>query len=130
MHRIPASLLSLAAPLLLAACGGGFYVEWGNGFGDFGPPSVQLVASSSAVPAGGSVRLSAAASDENGIDEVRFYRLDGSSSVLLGGDASPPYEWTLTGPSDGRSTVRVYARATDNNGNSADSNVLTLDVTP
>jgi len=76
------------------------------------------------------VRLSAAASDESGIDEVRFYRLDGGSAVLLGGDSFAPYEWTLTGPSDGRSTVRVYARAVDNNGNAADSDVLSLDVTP
>jgi hypothetical protein len=129
--RRPALLsATLAGAALLTACGGGFYVEWSDGIDVDGPPSVQLVASSSAVPAGGSVRLSAAASDESGIDEVRFYRLDGLSSVLLGGDSFPPYEWTLTGPSDGRSTVRVYARAVDNNGNAADSDVLSLDVTP
>ena len=129
--RRPAHLFAaLAGAALLTACGGGFYVEWSNGFDDDGPPSVQLVASSSSVQAGGSVRLSAAASDQSGIDEVRFYRLDGLSSVLLGGDSFPPYEWTLTGPTDGRSTVRVYARASDGRGNSADSGILTLDVTP
>lgn len=129
--RRPAPLSAvLAGAALLSACGGGFYVEWSNGFGDDDPPSVQLVASSSSVPAGGSVRLSAAASDDSGIDEVRFYRIDGIGSVLLGGDGVPPYEWTLTGPTDGRSTVRVYARAVDNEGHAADSNALTLDVTP
>jgi len=129
--RRPASLsTALAGAALLTACGGGFYVEWSDGFDDDGPPSVQLVASSTSVQAGGSVRLSAAASDQSGIDEVRFYRLDGLGSVLLGGDSAAPYEWTLTGPTDGRSTVRVYARAIDNDGHAADSNTLALDVTP
>ncbi|NKI94463.1 Ig-like domain-containing protein [Rhizobacter sp. SG703] len=124
------ALLSAASATLLTACGGGFYVEWSDGFDSDGPPSVQLVASSTSVQAGGSVQLSAAASDQSGIDEVRFYRLDGSRAVLLGGDSFPPYEWTLTGPTDGRSTVRVYARAVDNHGHAADSSVLSLDVTP
>jgi hypothetical protein len=129
--RRPAPLFAtLAGAALLTACGGGFYVEWSNGFDDDGPPSVQLVASSTSVQAGGSVRLAAAASDESGIDEVRFYRLDGGGAVLLGGDSFSPYEWTLTGPTDGRSTVRVYARAIDNDGHAADSSVLSLDVTP
>lgn len=129
--RRPAPLsAALAGAALLTACGGGFYVEWSNGFDDDGPPSVQLVASSSSVQAGGTVRLSAAASDQSGIDEVRFYRLDGLSPVLLGGDGAAPYEWTLTGPTDGRSTVRVYARAIDNEGHGADSNTLALSVTP
>jgi len=125
----PPSLLP-AALLALSACGGGFYVEWGNGIDDLGPPSVSLVASPSTVQAGQTVLLAAAASDENGIDEVTFYRLDGSSAVLLGGDSHSPYEWSLSAPTDGRSTLRVFARATDNTGHWADSSVLTLTVTP
>lgn len=130
MRRTRLLPLLPAALLALSACGGGFYVEWGNGFDDLGPPSVSLVASSSSVQAGQAVMLAAAASDENGIDEVSFYRLDGSSAVLLGGDSFRPYEWSVVAPTDGRSTLRVFARATDNSGHWADSSILTLTVTP
>jgi len=129
MNRLALSSAALAAAIL-TGCGGGFYVQWDNGFGDFGPPSVELVASASSVQAGQTVRLAAAASDENGIDDVRFYRLDGGSAVLLGGDSFSPYEWAVVAPVDGRSTLRVFARATDGNGNWSDSDTLSIAITP
>jgi len=115
--------------LALAACGGGIFIGFGGG-GDDGPPSVSLAAGQTTVQAGATLRVVAAAADENGIDDVAFYRLDGNDTVRLGSDGSEPYEWQLVVPSDGRSTLQVFARATDGFGNRADSNVLTLTVTP
>lgn len=122
--------LVLAAPLLaaLAACGGGLYISFGDD--NLGPPSVSLAAAQTSVRAGDSVRVVAAAADENGIDEVALYRLDGNAAVRLGSDGSAPYEWQVLVPSDGRTTLRLFARATDGVGDRADSDLLTLTVTP
>jgi Bacterial Ig domain len=119
----------LTATLVLAACGGGFFVEIGDGFDD-GPPSVSLVAGATSVQAGQTLRLVAAAADSNGIDAVAFFRLDGNSAVLLGSDGREPYEWSVLVPGDGRATLRLFARATDGFGNRADSEVIVVDITP
>jgi len=76
------------------------------------------------------VRLVAAAADESGIDEVRFYRYDGNSAVRLGTDGSSPYDWQLQVPADGRASVTVFARAFDEAGNSNDSNRITIAIAP
>jgi hypothetical protein len=76
------------------------------------------------------VRFVAAASDENGIDQVTFYRVEPGGAVLLGRDGGAPYEWTTTAPSDGRSTLTVFARAIDNSGNEADSVAVAVSITP
>jgi len=119
----------LLLPLSVAACGGGIFIGFGGGIDD-GPPSVSLAAGQTSVPAGATLRVVAAAADENGIDDVAFYRLDGNDAVRLGSDGSEPYEWQVPVPTDGRSTLQLFARATDGFGNRADSNVLTLTVTP
>ena len=117
------------AALALTACGGGFFVEIGDGFDD-GPPSVSLAAGATSVQAGQTLNVVAAAADSNGIDEVAFYRLDGNTAVRLGSDGRAPYEWSVPVPSDGRNTLRLFARATDNFGNRADSDVVFVTVTP
>lgn len=123
-------LASVAATLLLAGCGGGLYIGWG-GWDDGGPPSVSITTAQTSVPAGGTLRVVAAASDnDSGIDEVAFYRVDGTSNTRLGSDGSAPYEWDVAVPTDGRTTLSVFARARDGAGNSADSNRLTVSVTP
>ena len=123
---------ALALALSLAACGGGLSlgIDIGGGDGDLGPPSVSLASAQDSVAAGASVTLVAAASDENGIDEVAFYRLDGDRAVWLGSDLSEPYAWDATAPTDGRRTLRVFARATDGAGSRADSAVVSIAVTP
>lgn len=120
---------ALASALFLAACGGGVWLGFGDGFDDF-PPVVNLAAAVVSVQAGQSARFVAAASDENGIDEVAFYRVDATESVLVARDTTAPYEAMVPAPADGRTTLSVFARATDDFGNQADSAVVTITVTP
>lgn len=123
-------LALLAATLLLAGCGGGIYLGWSN-YDDDGAPSVSITTAQTSVPAGGTLRVVAAASDDDsGIDEVAFYRVDGDTDTRLGSDGSAPYEWSVPVPADGRSTVSVFARARDGAGNAANSGLLTVSVTP
>ncbi len=122
-------LAALAATLLLAGCGGGLYLGWGDW--DDGAPSVSITTAQTSVPAGGTLHVVAAASDDDsGIDEVAFYRVDGGTDTRLGSDGSSPYEWNVVVPADGRTTISVYARARDGAGNTANSNRLTVSVTP
>lgn len=122
-------LVVLAATLLLAGCGGGVYIGWGNW--DDGAPSVSITTAQTSVPAGGTLHVVAAASDnDSGIDEVAFYRVDGNTDTRLGSDGAMPYEWNVIVPADGRATLSVFARARDGAGNTADSNLLTVSVTP
>jgi Bacterial Ig domain len=123
-------------PLLaaaLAGCGGGLYI--GIGDGDFDgyddrPPTVSLTVPVTSIQAGQPLALIASASDENGIDDVIFYRVDGGTFTALGSDGSSPYELTTTAPTDGRTTLTVMARARDNAGNSTDSALVSVTVTP
>ena len=119
-----------AITLLLAGCGGGLYLGWGDCC-DSGAPSVSITTAQTSVAAGGSLRVVAAAADnDSGIDEVAFYRVDGGIDTRLGSDGSAPYAWDVPVPADGRSSVSVFARARDGAGNTADSNRLTIAVTP
>ena len=124
-------LMALGTATALSACGGGLslYID-GSDFDEYRPPSVSLAAAQTAVLAGQAVRLVAAASDESGIDSVSFYRIDNGTAVLLGADGSAPYEWEAVAPTDGRDTFLVFARATDNAGNRADSAVVSIAIRP
>ena len=135
MTRFTALLARHAKPLVLlavlglGACGGGFYLDYQYGF-DNTPPSVSLAVANTNVRAGDVLRVSAAAADDNGIDTVAFYRLDGNGAVLLGSDGREPYEWQVTVPSDGRTVLTLFARATDWDGNRADSAAVSVNVLP
>ncbi len=122
---------ALALPLALAACGGGLYVEVGDGFDNF-PPEVSLAATPNPVDAGQTLQVVAAATDpESGIDKVVLYRLDdGGAAVVIAEDVVAPYEWLLAAPGGGRTSLRLFARATDREGNRGDSAVLTVTVRP
>lgn len=121
-----------ATALLLAGCGGGLWISIGDDDwdGDGTDPSVSLTTAASSVPAGGTLRVVAAASDDSGIDEVAFYRDDAGTWTRLGSDGSEPYEWLVPVPADGRTTVIVLARATDNSGERGDSRLLVVPVVP
>jgi hypothetical protein len=124
--------LAFAATLLLAGCGGGLSIGIGiGGDWDVTPPAVSLAVPPGPVRAGGTLRVAAAATDaDSGIDIVTFFREDRGAWVRLGFDATAPYEWDVPVPNDGRSTVSVYAEATDGVGLRANSAVVTVDVTP
>jgi hypothetical protein len=129
-RRVGAARWAAVLPaLLLAACGGGFSLYIGSDY-DLSPPSISLAAPQSSVVAGETVRFVAAAADENGIDFVEFFRLDGSRSELLGTDRAEPWEWNAVAPSDGRSRLSVWARAFDRAGNRADSAVVDVSIVP
>src|SRR4029079_5634072 len=92
----------VGAAAVLSGCGGGLFIGVDDRFDD-SPPSVNLATAANSVVAGQAVQFVAAASDENGVDPVSFYRLDTNGSVLLGRDFSAPYEWSVVAPTDGRS---------------------------
>ncbi len=121
---------ALVSALLLGACGGGVSFGFGSGAGfDDSPPSISLAASAASVVAGQTLVLVAAAADENGIDAVIFYRIDPGEQRPLGTLTRPPYELNIIAPTDGRQTLRLFARAIDNVGNRADSEVVEIAIT-
>lgn len=120
----------LLLPLWLAGCGGGISIGFGFGGDDDDPPSVSLAVTPASVVPGGTLQLAAAATDDWGVDEVRFYRIDGDFEVLLGSDIHPPYAWSTTAPDDGRGTLLLFARAIDGAGQRADSAVVEVPITP
>jgi hypothetical protein len=131
IHRIApsrrAALAALIGGAMLAACGGGIYLELGGSGDD--DPSVALTASVDEAPAGATVRLAAAASDDFGVDQVLFYREGSQGTVLLGSDGLAPYEIDTVIPSSSPGTVwRYFARAVDGAGQSSDSTAVEITV--
>jgi hypothetical protein len=127
MH-VGLAVRGLAATVWLSGCGGGVFVGFHSGF-DNDPPSISLTTAATSVPAGQTVRFVAAASDDSGVEHVSFHRVDVDGTTLLGRDFSAPYEWTAFAPTDGRTTLSMFARAVDHEGNVADSATVTVDVT-
>ena len=117
-------LLLSAVVLALAGCGGGVWIGVGD---DDNPPDVSLVAGADSAAAGQTVRLSAAASDDWGVDYVAFYRLDDNgNAVLLGSDGVGPYQWDATMPDSSATGVRFFARAIDGAGQAAESEIVVV----
>ena len=87
-------------------------------------PTVSLTApTNTTYTAPASITISANASDADGsVSKVDFY----TGSTLLNSDASAPYTYTWTGVGVG--TYNITAKATDNNGAVATSNVAMLTV--
>ncbi|KRT63998.1 MAG: OmpA domain-containing protein [Chloroflexi bacterium CSP1-4] len=93
---------------------------------DTTPPQVTLTAPAQGAQVGGTVNLTATASDDVAVDHVDFL-VDGS---LVGADASPPYAfaWDSTAAPEGPATVT--ARAVDSSLNTAsDAHGVTVDHT-
>ncbi len=118
---------AICAAATLGGCGGGVTIGFGSGTDfDSSPPSVSIAASSQSVTAGQQVTLIAAASDESGIDVVAFFRIDPGEQRPLGTFSRPPYTLAIAAPDDGRTVMRVFARAIDNVGKRADSEVIEI----
>lgn len=116
----------LPLALALGGCGGGFYL--GDNFDDDDPPEVVLIVSPDIAEAGGEVRLRASASDDSGIDEVIFFRVDGAVSTRLESDDTAPYELDTDLPDDAIEPVQFFARAIDNDGEARDSDLFSVTV--
>ena len=126
--RVRALIAALLCGAMLAGCGGGVFIGFGD---DDDPPDVGLVASSSGASAGQTVRLTAAASDDWGVDFVSFFRIDDNgNAVLLGSDGVAPFLWDATMPSSNASSVQFFARAVDGAGQSTDSAVIAVNLLP
>jgi aqualysin 1 len=91
-------------------------------------PSVSLAAAPTEAAAGERIGLVAAASDDDDVREVLFFRVDAVGNVLLGRDAGAPYTFETTLPAAPGTTVRYFARAVDDAGQETDSAEVVVTV--
>jgi len=113
----------VAGSALLAACG----ISIGFGPND-DPPNVSLAAAPQQAAPGERIGLVAAASDDYAVREVQFFRVDVGGNTLLGSDGSAPYALETTLPAGVRGEVRYFARAIDDAGQEAESQVVAVTV--
>ncbi len=125
-----AACAALGAALLVAGCGGGFFIGIGDGFDDGDPPSVSVVAAPTSAAAGQTVRLSAAAADDLGIDRVEFWRVDATADVRLFSDFQSPYVFDAAIPVGASGSVEFYAVAVDVEGHARASAPVAVAVVP
>jgi hypothetical protein len=116
--------VAAALMALLAGCGGEVYLGYDYTSDD--PPNVDLAVSTDVAGPNEAVRLVAAASDDFAVDRVSFYRIDSGRSVLLVTDRSAPWQLDTLVPADAVGSVRYFARAVDDAGQSRDSAVVTV----
>jgi hypothetical protein len=83
--------------------------------GDFFPPTVEITNPEDGATVSGVVDISAAASDDSGIESVRFYL----GTTLLGVDEIAPYSWLWNTAAVTPGTVQIEARVADTFGNTA-----------
>lgn len=113
-------LASLGAIVPLAGCGGGVYVGWG-GEGDF-PPSVSLAATVDRASPGDTVRFTAAATDDFEVRSVTLYRRDRDGRNLrIETQQAWPWTFDVVIPAEATGTLRYFARAEDDVGQTGDS---------
>ena len=86
-RRLVLSSLGIAVAVLAAACGG-----------DSEPPTIALSAIPTSGEIGDTITLSADAEDDDGIVEVRFYRVTATSEELLATFTAGPYLYQTTIP--------------------------------
>ncbi|MFX0062256.1 MAG: Ig-like domain-containing protein [Candidatus Hermodarchaeota archaeon] len=93
---------------------------------DTTPPTVSITNPADGATVGGTISVTASASDNVGVDKVEFY-IDGS---LQATDTSPPYSysWDTTSYSDGSHTIMAKAYDTSGNTNT-DTITVTVDNT-
>lgn len=129
-QRARAWLGALGCALLLVACGGGLFLGFDLGGPGDQAPSVALSAAVNDAPAGATVRLAAAATDDFGVDAVSFYRQEATGpATLLGTDNVMPYQFDTVIPASPVGTVwRYFARAFDGAGQHNDSAVVEITV--
>jgi hypothetical protein len=114
----------------LSACSGSLYIGYDGGSGNSpdARPTVTLAASTDVVIQAGTINLVAAAADDHGISDVRFYSLDGNIQNLLGTVSSAPYRLPVSLTRANNGPVYFFARARDNANQTADSAAITVTV--
>ncbi len=106
--RFQRLLAALLACSLTAGC-------LASSSGDFFPPTVEITNPEDGATVSGVVDISAVASDDSGIEAVRFYL----GTTLLGVDEIAPYSWLWNTASVTPGTVQIEARVADLFGNTA-----------
>lgn len=95
--------------------------------GDFFPPSVEITSPQDGATVSGVVDISAVATDDSGIESVRFYL----GTTLLGVDEIAPYSWLWNTAAGAAGQVQIEARVADTFGNTAFHRItVTVDNTP
>lgn len=114
-----ASWILAAALLATAGCGGG---------SDSDPPTITLSAIPTSGAVGDTITLSAVADDDEGLSEVRFYRVTSGSQALLVTFTSGPYLYQTTIPSGASGSVSYRATAIDSDDQETESNTVVISV--
>lgn len=109
----------MAVAAVTAACGGG----------DSDPPTITLSAIPTSGVVGVTITLSADADDDDGVKEVRFYRVTSNAEELLATFTASPYLFQTTIPSGASGTVSYRATAIDTDDQETDSNEVAITVT-
>lgn len=118
-RRFVLSSVGLAAAAVLGGCGGG----------DSDPPTIALAAIPTSGVVGATITLSADADDDDGIAEIRFYRVTSTSEELLATFTAAPYLLQTTIPTGASGTVGYRATAVDTDDQETDSNTVEITVT-
>ncbi|MEO0190613.1 MAG: Ig-like domain-containing protein, partial [candidate division WOR-3 bacterium] len=95
------------------------------GCGDKEPPQVSITQPASGDTVGGTVTITAEATDNKGVSEVEFY----IDNILVSTDQSSPYShsWNTSALQD-NSQHNIYAKAYDKANNEGTSEVITVVV--
>jgi Bacterial Ig domain len=117
-RRFLLSAVGLATAGTLLGCGGS---------GD--PPTIELSAIPQSGAVGETITLSADADDDDGLKEVRFYRVSTNAEELLATFTAGPYLLQTTIPTGASGTVSYMARAIDNDDEETDSTTVEVTVT-
>ncbi|ADO70681.1 S8 family serine peptidase [Stigmatella aurantiaca] len=101
-----------------------FAVRSSGGGGDVTPPVTSLTSPSAGAQLGGTVKISATASDNVGVTKVEFY----AGNTLLGTDTSAPYELSWNTLSVANGSYALTSRAYDAVGNVGRSVAVSVSV--
>jgi hypothetical protein len=118
-RRFVLSSIGMAVAAVVAGCGGG----------DSDPPTIALSAIPTSGVIGATITLAADVDDDDGIEEVRFYRVTTTSEELLATFTAGPYLLQTMIPTGASDTVGYRATAVDTDDQETDSNTVEVTVT-
>lgn len=119
-RRFLLSAVGVAASGALLGCGGGDSDD---------PPTIELAAIPTSGVIGATITLSADAEDDNGLKEVRFFRVTANAEELLATFTRGPFLLQTTIPAGASGSVTYRATAIDDDDQETDSNTVSITVT-